>query len=88
MKTSILTSELRYAVLYDNRVESYTIAAFDNVNDARAWVDSRVKDEQECCETDTVNGNNYHWYTVLDISTADEDNPLGDYVYSTAHYYN
>lgn len=81
-------SLLNYEVMYCTPIESWSVAAFKELNDAKSWCEKNVKGQREYCSDDTDDcHNNHHWYEVYDIRNTDEDNPVGDMAYETNRFY-
>lgn len=79
---------MKYLVMFCTPVESFEIASFVEIQDAKEFANSRVKGYTEVDPSDNVDRNNHFWIEVYDTYTATVDDPTGNLVYETKRVYN
>lgn len=81
---------MRYIVYWQNNTDGQPIAEFDDLRDAKDYIQWITRGRERVCSTDT--GPYYIYYFVCDRKgTENSDDPgafLGNVVYQTPYYYN
>lgn len=62
-------------------------AIFETLEEAKSYVESQTKGNQELCSEDTDNGNNLFCYEIYEGEMMDEEGNLNDPVFESKIYY-